>query len=299
MLRAYAQLVRLPNLFTAWADILLGWLVVGGSGSGLGLALAASSCLYTAGMVLNDFFDAAVDARERPQRPIPSGRISRRTAGFLGLLLLLAGVAFAALLPGPEDTLGWPIAPPLAVSLVLAFCIVLYDGVLKVTPVGPVVMGTCRFLNVLLALCSPGYWPAWRLVWPAAGVGLYIVGVTWFARKEAETSSRATLSLGVGFMVLAVLTATAAPVALQQHLGPGSMLYPLALIAWGTVIGVPLWDALIEPTPPRVQRAVKTCILGLIGLDAVLAFGLVGWVGLLIVGLLLPATILGKWIYST
>ena len=47
-----------------------------------GLA-AASSCLYLAGMALNDYADRDVDAVERPGRPIPSGRV---TPGFaLGL----------------------------------------------------------------------------------------------------------------------------------------------------------------------------------------------------------------------
>ena len=34
-------------------------------------------------MVLNDVFDAEVDAREQPDRPIPSGRVSRRAAALL------------------------------------------------------------------------------------------------------------------------------------------------------------------------------------------------------------------------
>ena len=48
-------------------------------------------------MVLNDVFDAEVDARERPERPIPSGRVSlqRRNGGRLG-----AVVAVGLVLPG-------------------------------------------------------------------------------------------------------------------------------------------------------------------------------------------------------
>src|SRR5947208_9514410 len=84
--RAYAQLVRLPNLFTAFADIGLGWLGTLALGAGTAgwpgfvLLLAASGCLYSAGMVWNDFFDVEQDRRERPFRPLPSGRISRRHA---------------------------------------------------------------------------------------------------------------------------------------------------------------------------------------------------------------------------
>ena len=83
--RAVAELVRLPAVLSVPGDVL-----VGAAASGqvrdvpraAGLA-AASSCLYLAGMALNDYADREVDAVERPGRPIPSGRV---TPGFaLGL----------------------------------------------------------------------------------------------------------------------------------------------------------------------------------------------------------------------
>jgi len=100
-LRAYAQLVRLPNVFTAFADIGLGilatwqllpedlpkdwvWRAL--------CLLAASGCLYCGGMVFNDVFDLEQDKRERPFRPIPSGRISRLVATLFGAALLAAGI---------------------------------------------------------------------------------------------------------------------------------------------------------------------------------------------------------------
>src|SRR5438128_3643671 len=101
--RVYAQLVRLPNVFTAMADIGLGWCGALASGApaarwpALLLLLASSSCLYSGGMVWNDFFDVEQDRRERPFRPLPSGRISRRRAGFLGAACLAAGLALALL----------------------------------------------------------------------------------------------------------------------------------------------------------------------------------------------------------
>ena len=39
------------------------------------LLVAASVFLYLAGMVLNDVYDVEIDRRERPDRPLPSGRI--------------------------------------------------------------------------------------------------------------------------------------------------------------------------------------------------------------------------------
>src|SRR5438552_6585860 len=96
----YAQLLRLPNVFTAFADILLGTLAVGtllARPFDSLLLMLASGCLYCGGMVWNDYFDFAEDKRERPFRPLPSGKISRRTADWLGTGLLLVGISTAAL----------------------------------------------------------------------------------------------------------------------------------------------------------------------------------------------------------
>ena len=71
------------NVFTAASNVIAGFLIASGQWSPavvLATLIAASACLYAAGMVLNDAFDAELDARERPERPIPSGRIARRAA---------------------------------------------------------------------------------------------------------------------------------------------------------------------------------------------------------------------------
>src|SRR5271166_6623722 len=97
-LRPYAQLVRLPNLPTPIADIALAALTVGTLNRrwpAFVLLCFASASLYMAGMVWNDFFDVEQDERERPERPIPSGRVSRWTAGILGASLLAAGLLLA------------------------------------------------------------------------------------------------------------------------------------------------------------------------------------------------------------
>src|SRR6516165_8850631 len=94
-LRPFAQLVRLPNLPTAVADIALAALAAGalpGRWPAFVLLVFASCCLYCAGMVWNDYFDLEQDRRERPERPLPSGRVSLRAAVQLGAGLLAAGV---------------------------------------------------------------------------------------------------------------------------------------------------------------------------------------------------------------
>jgi 4-hydroxybenzoate polyprenyltransferase len=151
--RAYLELFRLPNVFTAIADVALGFMLthtalVGDDFSVLVtfvLLVTASCFLYTAGMVLNDAFDAEIDAAQRPHRPIPSGRVTPTTARWLGHQMLLIGVALgwtAGWLSG-----SWSCG---VVATLLAVCVYAYDALLKPTPLGPVAMGSCRLLNVLL-----------------------------------------------------------------------------------------------------------------------------------------------------
>src|SRR5947208_3246789 len=99
-LRPYAQLIRLPNVFTALADIALAALAARAlpeHALTFLLLCLASACLYCGGMVWNDYFDVEQDRRERPFRPIPSGRVSRNAAALLGGALLVGGVVFAIL----------------------------------------------------------------------------------------------------------------------------------------------------------------------------------------------------------
>jgi hypothetical protein len=297
----YAQLLRLPNVFSAFADIGLGALATGSLPerwrvfAGL---LLASGCLYCAGMVWNDYFDLEQDRRERPARPLPSGRISPRQAPILGTALMLAGVGFAALADWRGDGLRWH---SLTLALVLAVAILLYDGWLKRTWTGPVGMGACRFLNVLLGLSiatdSTGTWGL-LLAWI---VGLYIVGVTWFARTEANTSQQNVLVLAAGVMLAALLLALALPPAAHDANGPygASPLFPYLLVGFGFYVGVPVARAIARPIPAQVQAAVKRAVLGLIVLDAVLATALAGILGLTLLILLPPALYLGRWVYST
>ena len=98
--KAYLQLIRLPNVFTAAADSLAGWLLVRGSleetGHWVPLVLA-SACTYAGGIALNDVCDIEIDRVERPGRPLPSGRISLPIARTLAILLLFSGSVFANL----------------------------------------------------------------------------------------------------------------------------------------------------------------------------------------------------------
>jgi 4-hydroxybenzoate polyprenyltransferase len=287
---AFAQLLRLPNVFTAFADIGLAALAAGyllESPHVFVVLLLASGCLYCAGMVLNDFFDREEDTQARAFRPIPSGRVRAKTAFLLGFALLAAGIALSAIT-----------ANTLRVAVVLAVAILLYDAILKHTPLGPLGMGACRFLNILLGLAAVGgdvlTLPNVHL---AAATGLYIVGVTGFARTEEAESNRKPLVAAA--LVMAVALAVAVSVPSHRLAGTTPIYFPYLLAAFGVFVAFKLIPAIRHPSPPNVQAAVKRSILGLVALDAILATAFVGIWGLLILALFLPARWLGKWVYST
>jgi UbiA prenyltransferase family len=247
-------------------------------------------------MVWNDFFDVEQDRRERPFRPLPSGRIPRKRAALLGAVLLGLGLGFAALAGWFNGSAPWA---ALTIAALLVAAILLYDAWLKRTWMGPVAMGSCRFLNVLLGLTvAAGTSLPWGAqFYVALVVGLYIVGVTWFARTEARMSKKSALAGAAVVMAVALLLALATPV--WPGVQNSSVLFPYLLVGLGFLIGIPVSNTLEQPTPVRVQAAVKRALIGLVVLDAVLATALCGTIGLAILVLLIPVLYLGRWIYST
>jgi 4-hydroxybenzoate polyprenyltransferase len=304
---AIAQLLRLPNVFTALADILLGYYFTHESLLAVGLLtglLAASASLYSAGMVLNDVLDLEQDLRERPGRPIPSGRIARPFAVRLAVGLLCLGV-----LCGGGVSLATGDVRPVAVAAALCLAVVLYDGPLKRTPLAPLVMGSCRTLNVLLGMSlAPQAWQATHFG-TAVGLGLYIAGVTWFARREAAASSRGMLLGGLltacaGLVLLAALPhwprETLAEVSQPRVAEQSGLWWYVLWLAVGLPILRRMGQAAVAPSPPRVQAAVRLAILSVIVLDAVCVYAVRGpLAAVVILSLLAPTLLLGRWLYST
>lgn len=277
----YAALVRVPNLFTAPPDVLAGAALavavgemggsVGGAGGTIGNVLAAavaSMLIYAAGTALNDYFDAPEDAAERPERPIPSGRISRSTAFGVGMAALAVGI-LAALLAGT--------AAAVVASLLVA-AVLLYDGLLKDGIAGAPTMGAARGLNVALGVAAvapsrPASWlsavPSWLLAAPVT-VALYITGVTAMAETETTGGDRRPVAVAaVGAMLAAVI----APLVAVAAGSPPVRVGLATLLAAGFLVGVgrPLWRAYSDPVPETVGSAVGGCVLGLVVLDAAFA----------------------------
>lgn len=267
--RAWMQLARPANIVTAWADIGAGFAIAGGfsafpahTDALFGLLLSTTG-LYGGGVVLNDVFDAELDARERPERPIPSGRIRRNAAAGVGVALLLGGVVAAATV---SFTAG-------GLALFIALSAVGYNAFGKHRPlIGPLNMGLCRGGNLLLGLgASPS------LLVPNLPLALlpilYIAAITAMSRGEvAHEGSRAALYLAV---VLATVVVGVLGVLVYQAVlaSPAAGLFPFVFAA---LVLPPFLRAARHADPNRIRSAVRAGVLGLIPLNATLAAAFAG-----------------------
>jgi 4-hydroxybenzoate polyprenyltransferase len=266
---AYATLVRLPNLFTAPPDVVLGAALASAAVGGVPLdnvvgLVVASMLLYAGGTTLNDYFDAEEDARERPERPIPSGDVSRGGALALGVVLLSGGVVVALLVAGVIAG---------ATAGALALSVLLYDGVFKGSAAGFLFMGASRGLNVLLGVATAGValieLPTWVLAVPVL-VSLYIAGVTYMAEGETDAGGRGPVLTAMAGAVAATLGVVAL-VAVRQPPPVEMGLAFVFLIGFLVWVGRPLRAAYADPAPDVVGPAVGACVLGLSVLDAAFA----------------------------
>ena len=140
-MRAWLEVLRISNLPTVWTNVLVGVVLSiaiarpsDPSLVAVFVAIAAGSCLYLAGMVFNDVFDVEIDRRERPGRPIPSGRIGRNAAIAFGTVLLGIGVG----LPWMHGIIAGSVATGIGLMLLA------YDALHARTAWSVLLMGGCR-----------------------------------------------------------------------------------------------------------------------------------------------------------
>jgi len=283
----FLRLMRPANIVTALADILAGFfigLIMHQPWPGwqalaypdLYGVLLATAGLYAGGEVLKDVFEAEVDALERPERPIPSGRVSLRAATLLGILLLLAGV-WAVSQVGPESA---------TIAVLVGGLAVLYDAYGKHHPwMGPLNMGLCRGGNLILGMS------AWPLGPVSMALGLipvlFISAVTLVSRGEVASQGKRPLQQGLilYLLLLAALTAL-------QFWTPFENSWAwLFVILFAVVVLPPLLRALQRARPEQIGKAVKWGVLGLIPMDAALAASFAGWQAGLLILILLPLSL--------
>ncbi|WP_375476472.1 UbiA-like protein EboC [uncultured Nostoc sp.] len=286
--RGYLELMRPANIVTAWADILLGFAASGGiiftkliNGEAtfailipLAWLLLATTGLYGGGVVFNDVFDAELDAKERPNRAIPSGRVSRQNATLLGSILFVIGIiaAFQVSLLSA------------AIAIFITLSCLLYNSLAKHHPFfGPLNMGLCRGSNLLLGVSAVPEIIGER--WYLALIPvLYIAAITAISQGEVHGGKKITGVVAL-LLIAIVLTAVLALGLLGEYTA-------IAALPFAILLAIRILPNFIkaarEPIAENIRNAVKIGVLSLIVLDATVASGFAGLYYGLLVLILLP-----------
>lgn len=258
MLKPWIQIIRPSNVLTAISDVLAGVAIAClflhhdlPEVNNLILITISSMLLYTGGIVFNDVFDAALDQVERPERPIPSGRIKKSSAAILGTVAFAIGCALAFLVNVSAFT----------ISLAIVLMCLLYNAKAKHHFIaGPIVMGTCRGLNLLLGMALL---PASLEYWYIAIVPIiYIASVTNISRGEVYGNNKTAMLVSIGLYAMVILTLLYFTFVSKNYLAIIFILFFTFMIAR------PLFKALKSLDPMDVRKAVKFGVLALILMNA-------------------------------
>lgn len=237
------------------------------------LLVIATKCLYGGGIVYNDVFDAELDAVERPERPIPSGRVSKQSAAIFGSVLLIIGI-LAAFLNSTQSGL---------IAIAVAISALVYNRFGKHHDIiGPINMGLCRGGNLILGMSAVATAPAelWYLgIIPV----IYIAAITMVSRGEVHGGSQKTLYFA-GFLYAFV---SISQLLFAFQLGYFELAIGFALLHI-YLIFKPLITSITNPIGPNIGKAVKAGVLSLIVMDAAWVSVSGNWILALCVLALLP-----------
>ncbi len=259
-LQTYVALGRVSNLPTVWSNALAAVVLAGAAPTpGMIASLSVSfSLFYVGGMFLNDAFDHRYDARVRPDRPIPSGRIRLSEVYALGFAMLVGAVASLALHSSAPA--------PILSGVALVGAVVLYDAWHKNNPLSPLLMGLCRVLIYLTAALAVAGTLGPSLLLGAAALLAYLIGLT-FTAKQEHLARLGNLWPLLFLLVPFALTARAALAS------PWSAALWLAFAGW---VSHTLWRV----KQRQVGPAVVQFIAGISLLDALWIFCTLGERGL-------------------
>jgi 4-hydroxybenzoate polyprenyltransferase len=281
--------MRPANIVTAFADIFAGFAAAGGIiileynsiaaiPPELGWLLLSTLGLYGGGVVFNDVFDAELDAEERPERAIPSGRVSKPLAILQGSVLLIIGIATAFTVNYIAGFLAFGIA-----------CFALaYDYWAKYSSIwGPLFMGICRGGNLLLG--STVFPFLLKDLWFLALLPItYIGAITLISQGEVHGGDKASGYIGLSL----VLLVSGALLLLGVQSSYDTLVALPFVLVFGMLIIPPFIRAALKPKPQLIKIAVKRGVLSLILLNSALVAGYAGWIMGVITALLLPLSLL-------
>lgn len=286
-------------MFTVPSNILAGYFAVilpsYANVSHLAILILSSLLLYLSGIVFNDYFDIEEDRKERPFRPLPSGKVTKQKAFIIAAASMLAGniLVFAV---------G---ATSVVISIILSVTIIAYNFRLKHTIAGPFTMGAARFLNVFLG-ASPAF-PALlfsnntililRIMLVSVSVFLYVIAISILSRMEIGATRSIQTVMCPFFIIFAVITMIifAGLVGVFKI----DLVVSLTLFA-GTVIITFKQTIFKDYSSTGIQKAIKIMVLSIIILDSVFVSGTAGlYYGLATLLLIIPSIVLARKLYVT
>lgn len=258
MMKAWLQLIRPSNVLTAISDILAGVSLaclftqeVLPEVQTLICISLSSMLLYMGGIIYNDVFDSKLDKIERPERPIPSGRITIVSASILGAIAFIAGCFLAY-------TINLAV---FYVALAIVLMCIVYNGWAKhYFILGPIIMGCCRGLNLLLGGAVLGFLSS---LWYIAIVPIiYIAAVTNVSRGEVYGNNKKALLVSFGLYTIVVFTL------LYFTFLDKNYLALIFIFSFCWMIFSPLIKALTSLEANDIRKTVKSGVLALILMNA-------------------------------
>jgi 4-hydroxybenzoate polyprenyltransferase len=281
----FLRLTRPANVVTSVSDVLagiaisgflVGWMYAWFHITWILLMCFSTACLYAGGIVFNDVFDADLDKLERPERPIPSGLISSSSAATFGAILLIVGI-IAALRVNYTSAL---------IAASIAIIALVYNKWGKhYSFVGPINMGMCRGLNLLLGISIiPDAIQTWTYI--AYVPVIYIAAITMISRGEVHGGNKSTLYFAA-VLYAAVISFILYLAFVNETVG--FTLIFLLFFAW--MIYRPLFKAIADPVGKNIGKAVKAGVIALIIMNAAWATAAGAFYAGLAIMVLLPLSL--------
>ncbi|MDW0221607.1 MAG: UbiA family prenyltransferase [Nitrososphaeraceae archaeon] len=295
-IKDYLALVRLPNLFTLPSNILVGMATVSllaftlTSFSQFLLLVTISVLLYCVGIVLNDLYDFDIDKKERPNRPLPSGKISRRSA-----IVLVAIFSTLALILSLQVSFS-----TLVISSILFSVIFGYDKYLKNTYAGPFTIASARVMNILLGTSVSlrsvdSYSQIVTLTFVLIITFVYVSLIGFISRYEVHGFSDNTKLLLPPAIVATVISS----IILFTLMG-FFKLESLIILSLFSFIMIISFSRIYRRDSGRTQQIVRNMILSIIVLDSTFLTGIIGIeLGLVVLTLMAPLLVLANKMYMT
>jgi len=262
-LYGYFALARVSNSPTVISNSIAGAALAGLATLNIEIALIALAMVafYTAGMYLNDIMDYEIDLKERAERPLTTGLIARSTAIAITLALFVIGAGLLALVD----------LRAFLVGLALIGTIVLYDWWHKTNPLSPVVMGANRFLVYIAAFVAFTATLNGEVLGAAGLLWLYIIGLTFIAKSETQTSF-------TKYWPAAILFAPALFFGAQLLDDPAWLLLVIVFIGWTAYAISFIYQK------KQIGGGIVRLIAGVSLFDA-LALATTGWTGGVVIAL--------------